>query len=330
MLNVLLTIDTEVHPILGDWRSDRLNRDVLRDIYGQISDERLGLDYQIETFEKTGLKAVFMVEPLFSLAKDVDQDHLSLLLMKILSAGHEVQLHLHPEWTRFADVGVAFRGHELWRYSLDEQKRLIAVARNQLESLSVPRPIAFRAGGFCANLDTLKALGELGIALDSSYDVSYLGGNCRLPAPRPLGSPSIIEGVTEIPVGGFQDYPFHLRHAQVCACSEHELIRALENAERQGWSFFVIVMHTFEMIGRRWHPTKAPYIRGEVRNRFEKLCGFLQANSDRFRTIGFREVSTTHSRYQERSLPTIKGKMTETVTRLVSQARNQLQSKFSR
>ncbi len=37
MLQVLITIDTEASPILHDWKADQLQRDMDRDIYGNIN-----------------------------------------------------------------------------------------------------------------------------------------------------------------------------------------------------------------------------------------------------------------------------------------------------
>lgn len=53
---------------------------------------------------------------------------------------------------------------------------------------------------------------------------------------------SRLHSVPEIiPIGAIEDYPGHLRHAQLCACGSEELIHALKEAEKSGWDFFVIV-----------------------------------------------------------------------------------------
>jgi hypothetical protein len=94
--------------------------------------------------------------------------------------------------------------------------------------------------------------------------------------------PRVIAGVAEYPVSFFQDYPGHFRHTQVCACSSHEMTAALELAFGGGWSDFVIVLHTFEMVKNRH--TGEPRSNGVVKNRFERLCRFLGSNKDRFET----------------------------------------------
>ena len=120
---------------------------------------------------------------------------------------------------------------------------------------------------------------------DSSFSVSCAGTQCRLPFPESFGKPTDIGGVTEIPVGAIEDYPGHLRHAELCACGGNELIHALNEAEANGWDFFVIVSHSFEMLSRR-RSAKPPFIREGVVKRFEKLCSFLSDNRDRFQMRG--------------------------------------------
>lgn len=66
MLNVLLTIDTEVHPIHKDWMADCLRRDMDRDIEGIIDGRRVGLDYELEMLARNGLKATFSQKELVS------------------------------------------------------------------------------------------------------------------------------------------------------------------------------------------------------------------------------------------------------------------------
>src|SRR5438067_1583499 len=72
MLNVLITIDTEVWPLTPDWRRGGLRRDVDRDMYGRTDRGESGLLYQLEVLKRHGLKAVFFLEPLFAEAAGMD------------------------------------------------------------------------------------------------------------------------------------------------------------------------------------------------------------------------------------------------------------------
>ncbi len=328
MLKVLITIDTETHPIASDWKQDRLAADMKRDVYGQIDGQAVGLEYQLNTLSKYGLKASFMVESLFAAVPEVGEQPLREIVRAILSGGHDVQLHPHPEWIPYVpDLNVPHRSHLLSNYPLAEQEAIMRYASHHLEQAGAPPPVAFRAGGFAANTDTLLALESCGIRYDSSYNRSYLGDRCRLPPPKFVGHITDYNGVQELPVAVFQDFMGHFRPAQICACSADEMVHALVSAEAAGWDFFVIVSHSFEMLARRRHPSKPPVIRWDVVDRFERLCQFLGENADRFPTVRFADLD----KFSNLPMPdapevSIKGKLRNTVSRVAQQARSRIQT----
>lgn len=328
MLKVLITIDTETYPIAGDWKHNRLATDVRRDVYGQIDGHAVGLEYQLGTLSKHGLKASFMVESLFAAVPEVGEQPLRDIVSAITSVGNDVQLHPHPEWIpHVPDLDVRHRSHLLSDYSLAEQTAIMRYASRRLEQAGAPRPIAFRAGGFAANPDTLIALENCGLHYDSSYNRSYQGDKCRLPPPRFVGHLTDYNGVQELPVAVFQDFMGHFRPAQICACSTDEMIHALTSAEAAGWDFFVIVSHSFEMLARRRHPSKPPVIRWDVVERFERLCQFLGKNADRFSTIRFADLKRFNSMpMPEAPEVSIKGKFFNTVSRVAQQAFSRIQT----
>jgi hypothetical protein len=329
-LKVLLTVDTEVYPISTNWKEDRLSRDIQRDIYGRVGDRSVGLDYQLEVLNRSSLKAVFFVESLFSAVAVVGHGPLQEILQKILDGGHEVQLHMHPEWIPHCpDLNIEFRGGILRLYSLEEQTELIAFASEKLQRCGAPTPLAFRAGDFAADNNTIKALCRVGIEFDSSFSVSYEGRQCRLPFPESFGKPTDMGGgIIEIPVGAIEDYPGHLRHAQLAACGGNELIHALNEAEARGWDFFVIVLHSFEMLSRR-RSAKPVFIRESVVKRFAELCLFLSRNRDRFQTVGFEDLREAKAleNVGARPIP-VKGRIFDTLGRVIEQGIDRLQLRF--
>lgn len=328
MLKVLLTIDTETHPIHAGWREDRLASDMKRDLYGRIDDSEVGLEYQLKVLARQELRASFMVESLFAAVPEVGAGPLREIVQAILSRESDVQLHVHPEWVPYvADLGIPYRSHLLRSYPAFEQEAMIRFGSLLLEKAGAPAPVAFRAGGFAADSDTLVALARCGIRYDSSYNRCFHGDQCRLPMPLFPGHATDYDGVQELPVAAFEDYLGHYRPAQVCACSTAEMLHALERAEAAGWEYFVIVSHTFEMITRRRHATKPPVIRWEVVERFERLCEFLGKNRHRFETVCFSDLERCN-RVGSRSsvLPDIRGKWTNTVSRVMQQAVSRMQT----
>ncbi|HVX15433.1 MAG TPA: polysaccharide deacetylase family protein [Pirellulales bacterium] len=293
MLNVFITVDTEAWPRHPEWRRSRLREDIERDVYGATPAGRFGVAYQMDVLDAHGLKAVFFVEALFACATGLAS--LRQLVSQIESRGHEVQLHIHPEWLAWIEPSPLPRrtAQNLKELSQEEQKVLISLGLQNLREAGAGNVCAFRAGNYGANFDTLRALAHHGVRYDTSYNVCYLDSDCGLHTPRALLQPEEIHGVREFPITFFQDWPGHFRHAQLCACSSQELEHALDEAWRRGWRSFVLVSHSFELLKRRKQPPLPPLPDGTVIRRFERLCRFLSTNRDRFGTCGFRDLDNT-------------------------------------
>ncbi len=328
MLKVLITIDTETHPISRNWREDRLAADMRRDLYGEVDGHEVGLEYQLKTLKQHGLSASFMVESLFAAVPEIGEQPLQNVVQAIVSGGHDVQIHPHTEWVKYIpDLGIPYRSHLFSAYSAAEQEAIIRFAGLRLQQAGAPRAVAFRAGGFDANADTLIALARCGIRYDSSFNRTYGQKRCGFPAPSSTGHPTDYNGVEELPVAVFEDFVGHFRPAQLCACSTAEMIHALHTAEGAGWEYFVIVSHSFEMLTRRRHRTKPPVIRWDVVERFERLCGFLAENRQRFQVVRFTDlddfaaVPSSNGVHRD-----IKGRFKNTVSRVLEQAASRIQT----
>lgn len=331
MMNVLITVDTEAYPINPGWQQDHLVTDIRRDLYGEVDGHSVGLTYQLETLSGNNLKANFMLESLFAAVPEVGPEPLRTMVRAILSRGHDIQLHPHAEWIKFVPhMNLPYRSHLLRAYPVDEQEAIIRFARALLEDAGAPPPVAFRAGGFAANADTLVALSRCGIQYDSSFNRTYQQEGFQLPSAPSLGHMTEYNGVRELPISAFKDFFSHFRPAQLCACSFAEMANALERAESEGWNFFVIVSHSFEMLARRRHPRKPPIIRWEVVDRFERLCAFLAANRDRFPTVKFSELghpSVSAAALDPPPATHIQGKLRNTAVRIFEQAVSRIQTR---
>jgi hypothetical protein len=289
LLEVLLTCDTEVW--CTSWGS--LDRDFpeafSRYIYGRApSGEAYGLPYQMQTLRDHGLRGVFFVEPLF--ATHFGLEPLREIVSLVNAAEQEVQLHLHTEWADEAHAPllphITEKRQHLRYFSADEQRTLIAAGAALLEAAGAERPTAFRAGSFALNLDTLKALPQCGIHIDSSYSATMMGPTSGIAPGTLLRDVTRIAGVVEYPVSVFVDGFGRLRHAQLGACSFEELQQALIAALEAQQRAFVLVFHNFELLNSSRTGEDAIVVR-----RFERLCRFLADNRASFRTVGFRDVA---------------------------------------
>ena len=96
-MNVLLTFDVEIW--CQGWHDldARFPASFDRYVYGRSSRGDYAIPRTLSILDGHGLKGIFFVEPLF--AARFGLKYLKIIVDMIRSAGQEVQLHLHPEWT---------------------------------------------------------------------------------------------------------------------------------------------------------------------------------------------------------------------------------------
>lgn len=310
-MNVYLSFDIEI------WCNDWHNLDGAfpgsfdRYVYGRSKHGDYALPQTLAILNRHGLKGVFFVEPLF--AARFGMQPLRTVVDLIRSAGQEVQLHLHPEWTNEAleplIPNCATKRQHLIHYTLQEQTALIGHGRRMLEAAGSGPITAFRAGSFAANRDTFRALANNGIFLDSSLNRCFPKSGADLREAASWDHAFEVQGVTTVPVTVFRDGLGKLRPAHVGACSVPEMRQALQSAQAAGHRDFVIVSHNFEML--RPGSTLPDWI---VVKRFERLCAFLAAHPDEFTVGGFKPrpdgttapSTSTVTTPQTRLLPTLR------------------------
>jgi hypothetical protein len=262
---IYLTIDTELNSSLHrkGWSADA-NFDLAIEAKTAAGD--FGLSYQLRTLNEYGIKAIFYVDPMPALLYGLPI--IQKIVEPILTAGQEVQLHIHTEWLDYLEKSpVDGRlGNNIGDFSLTDQILLIGQAADLMEQAGAPRPVAFRAGNFGANDDTLLALAELGIPIDSSYNA---GADCRICTITPPASaiaPGLVGETVEVPVTVFADGR-GLRSAQLCALSAAEMRWLIDSGLEKQLSAITIVSHSFELINRQKSTPHYLNIR-----RFNALC----------------------------------------------------------
>lgn len=276
MLPVLITIDTEFSLALyrqGSGRERTFNFDRAIACRGKWGES--GIFYQMDQLDRHGLKGVFFVDPMPALVwgqRAVDE-----VVQPILARGHGVQLHLHPEWLEFADRKIApvgGLGRNIRDFLLTDQRALLEYAIERLVEAGADRPIAFRAGNYGADDNTLRALSSLGLTYDSSFPAGIAASSCAISLPAGQLAPIRHHGITELPIGAIGAGSGALRHAQITALSRREMKEAIVHAADSGWPLFVLVSHSFELFDRtRGVPNWL------VRRRFDKLCAWLETSS---------------------------------------------------
>ena len=284
MLDVFFTVDVEIW--CDGWHNiDEKFPDAFRKyIYGPTATGDYGLPYTLRVLNDHGLKGVFFIEPLFS--SRFGEQPLAEIVGLVEEGGHEVQLHLHPEWVDESKTpllsGIHGKRNHLRNFSAAEQTTLIGAGIKLLGQAGARNINAFRAGGFAFNKDTLSALSANGILFDSSYNASLFGPDSGVMPGVVVVEPIECSGTYEYPMTVFNDGTQSPRHAQLTACSYQEMEGLLWQALEAERSAYVILSHGSELLNRdKNRPDEV------VVKRFQKLCSFLDRNRDVFCVRGF-------------------------------------------
>lgn len=285
-VNVFLTVDTE-HSIGGAFADNTLKPvGNEKRIFGRLGDREYGIPLIMDIADRHGLRIVFFVEVLNHYFFGTEETR--QVVEFILNRGHEVQLHLHPNYLNFT----LNRPQELkysdlcGDYSLTKQIELLAEGKQLLQQYGVPEVKAFRAGCFGANEQTLQALKENGFLIDSSYNRAYLGGPCLLPD---WGLNDLTErcAVYEFPVTNFIENTglrsLRSMPLDINGVSFEEMRCVLEAARGGGGPRNItIILHSFSFVKAYDVQYQKVKPRRHVISRFEKLCRFLAENSTNF------------------------------------------------
>lgn len=314
MLNVILSVDVEIWCEGWENIQDKFNQCFARYIYGRTANGEFGLPFQLKTLREADLKCVCFVESLFS--EVFGAEPLEEICQHIKDQRHEIQLHLHPEWSyELSNMRQFHQGRRkcfLKDLEASAQEELIALGKKNLKRASGIEPGAFRAGGFGANAATVSALKTQGFTMDSSYNERLTAGVSGWPESV-VGADSIeLNGIREYPLTVFRDGRERLRNVQLGACSSRELESLLWRAVEQQRSVFVILWHNFELLDRAQR--KLDHI---VLRRFLKLCEFLSRNRDVFNVCGFRDLDVD---IPQRHFPHLAGSKWGKAVRLGEQA----------
>lgn len=296
-MKLLLTIDTEIWPRTMSLRGESIEQLWTRDILGRTPAGDFGIAYQMDVLERCGMRGVFFVEALH--ADVVGQRWLRETVEPIVARGHEVQLHIHPEWLGQAasndrlsqEQGAPNRGPAaqfMWQLAPDEQVRVMRRGVALLRAAGASDVSAFRAGGFGAGLGTLEAVAAAGLRIDASHNPS-LPARSHIASVEPGQVVAAFGAVCEVPQTVYEDRPGHLRHAQIGACSASELTHLINAAERQGRGMLNILSHSFELI-RRCHQSGLVAPDWLAIRRFEAFCEAVSRHA-RVDAVGFNDLS---------------------------------------
>ena len=266
----VITVDTETYSVGGKRPLFGPN------IYGEHGGEEFGVGRIMDISEKHKAKATFFVD--VYMHQHYGKEPVRDLCRQIAGRGHDVQLHAHLSWLPGS------KSDFLYDYSLDRQRELLKEGKELIGEWTGQAPIAFRAGSYSANLDTIRALSDNGFLLDSSYFARRT--SCQLSRQlenRYANRIFRIGEITEVPVTTYwlvDKGPYRkLSKLDFNACSLAELRDVVPKLIDAGIRTAVLFLHSFSFV--RWKKDFSGIVPNyRAIERFDRLLAEITARND--------------------------------------------------
>ncbi|HEX8443987.1 MAG TPA: hypothetical protein VF631_10120 [Allosphingosinicella sp.] len=294
---VAITIDTEFS-VAGAFADPERRRPIGEaNVTCPVGGREQGLGFLLDTFARHGTSATFFVEALQTAW--FGDEPMGAIVERILGAGQDVQLHLHPCWTAFRDPdwrSLLAGGHpddNCDGRATAELVVLIEEGRAALQRMGASKPIALRTGNLRSDRNIYRAMAACGLPLASNVGLGL--NRPHDPALRLRGGRHWIEGVMEVPVLSYGQLAIGSQPADrlftITATSTAETEGLLWAAREAGAQTIVLLTHPFEFIkGDRLDPARQRVNRINQR-RLERLCAFLADHDGEFESASFAQAA---------------------------------------
>ena len=320
---VCITIDTEFS-IGGAFADPAARRPIgVANVTCEVRGREQGLGFLLDTFARHGTAATFFVETMN--VHWFGAGEMRPIVERILAAGQDVQLHLHPCWAAF--------GRADWRETAsgappddncdgrgeEELRGLIRAGMEALEHMGAPCPVALRTGNLRADRNVYRAMRACGLALGSNIGLGL--GRPADPELRLRGGRHRIEGVLEVPV---LTYGPGERLLTITGCCFAETQALLRQARSESVETIVLLTHPFEFVkGDRLDPSRQRRNRIN-QQRLDRLCAFLAARPDEFETVSFGAAAPAWLAAPDAPAPHLRAPLPRVLGRMVQNKANDL------
>ena len=191
----LFTVDTEALP------NRAVTDHVKRLIWGEYENGTAGVREMCAIGDEFGAKHVFFVDMCGAYAR---RDEVREVMAWLNNAGHDVQLHVHPEYLPknfWEGTGFKIEPRYLNAYTdAVKEEFLLTHFRDEITAVTGKPVRAFRAGSFRWNATTLRTLAKLDIPLSFNNTVAATTiGQCPYSIPTNLPF-QWSNGILEVPI----------------------------------------------------------------------------------------------------------------------------------
>lgn len=278
MQKVIVTIDVEGH--VGDDPVNKL-------IYGITEDgQRAGIDGIIDLLDEYQIKGLFFVD--VAEAWHFGEDKIADVLMYIKERGHDIGVHIHPD--HMMDKNKLF----LSEYTYDEQYEIIKKCTDFYEKVLHEKPIAFRAGKYGANRDTLTIISELGYKLDFSQFYGQKWCHIKPPITK-VSVAKVTNNLYEIPVSSYMSFnkKFYSRFDKLDASLPYKEFKYVfeHMIDNSSYEVMVLFAHSFSFLNWRKNPNKVKFSK-KLYQRFYRQIEYAKS-SDKVEFLTLKELLVT-------------------------------------
>jgi len=182
-------------------------------------------------------------------------------------------------------------------YSVDERRKILELAIQNIEKAGAPRPIAHRAAAWAIDKETLNLLPELGIHMDSS--IFPIDPRSLVPLPENLINRFVkIDGVYQLPITLVRRVPFIGYTGMTALDIDRTIWEEQEEALRQiadhGLPVATVFMHfhSFYCCASSPVPYEPLKVTGPRRENIQKLDNMLKlvTSDNRFKVATASEL----------------------------------------
>jgi len=249
-IEVCITIDVEFG--IGDFDDPEEPHIAEPIVLGMIRGKEHGLGFLLDSFAEFGMHATFFVEALQTAY--FGDEPMGGIARRIVKAGHDVQLHLHPCWLYFekTDGREPTTNDSCAGRTGAELRHFFEFGLAALSRWGVPPPIAVRTGNFQVDQSVFQAAAKSGLRLSSSIAVPI----CR-PSSDDLvlfGGKHRVGRILELPVFSYRyrvGRSDRVRALCITACSAAEIISVLRQAHAYQLSPVLILTHPQEYVKKK-------------------------------------------------------------------------------
>jgi hypothetical protein len=254
-----------------------------------------GLGFILDSLNRFGMTGTFFTEALQTIY--FGDAPMSRTAQRIVAAGQDLQLHLHPCWMHFRDdrwMQPGFVPNDSCAGRTDaELDEMLSLGIETFLRWAVPRPVALRTGGFRTDRAVFRAMARAGMPLASNISRGIF--EPQEPQLQVSGGRHMIEGVLEVPALSYRSPKLHRpgsstwRSLAITATSSAETEALLWQARRTGCQTIVVLTHPHEFVRRKGFRFDDLRINQINQSRLLNLLQFLQRNSADFELITFGE-----------------------------------------